>query len=868
MKKLVYSILVILFCYTFLKGQASNEYAIIPNPQESQFYGEKIYFDSYNILNKGSFENEINQLENLFSNKNIFIDANGLSFQIFLDKNYPWENEEAYLIEIDSSILLKAMTSKGIFYGIQTLKQLLVQEKNGYSFPKCKIIDWPSFQLRGFLHDTGRNFQSLNQLKEQLEILANYKYNLFHWHLTENEAWRLESKIFPELNSPEITTRGPGKFYTQRDFLEILNFCKERHIQVMPEFDIPGHSAAFRRALKIDSMNHPRAVVALKLLLGELMNLADSTDLPIIHLGTDEVRHSYEKMDAEKLKEIIDFVHENRRNTMVWRKGMEIPNDTQSFQQLWAMHPEEKDRKFIDSRANYINHLDPFSGMVRLFYLQPTLREKGDSLALGGTICAWPDNNVHDESDILKQNPIFPAIVFYSENIWKGKKANKMEYWSNLPSKYSSDFYDFKEFEEKVIKHRDKFFQGKDFPYVRQTDFEWSIIGPLDHQGDLIKKFPMEDTIQREYKINNQLFQWSKSHVGATIHFKHFFGFPAITNAQSGTFYAYTNLYSEVEKIQSFWIGFNGWSRSGGRRGGPSPNIGDWSITLPKVWVNNKEIAPPIWINPNLGVKTDLIPFTNEDYFYRNPTNIPLKKGWNKVLLKIPFAEPSWKWMFSFLPLEISDEGVRESKILMRSDLHPYSVYYYHKKKQFEEEKIEGNPIIFLGNSITEGANWKFFFPNNVILNRGISGDTSEGILDRLEEIISKNPTKIFILIGTNDLSRGILPIQIAKNLNQILAKIQEKLPYTEVYVESIFPINPTVGNRFSGHKKNQNLILETNDLIEKEAKKFNYTFLNFHKDFSNSKGFLKEDLTDDGLHLNSNGNQLWKDLIFNYVNN
>jgi hypothetical protein len=134
-----------------------------------------------------------------------------------------------------------------------------------------------------------------------------------------------------------------------------------------------------------------------------------------------------------------------------------------------------------------------------------------------------------------------------------------------------------------------------------------------------------------------------------------------LTEAKSGTYYAYTAIYSPDARVQDFWIGFQGWSRSGGRRGGPFPDIGQWHTTNPKIWINNKNIEPPKWKQPSLGEKTDEIPFIDEDYFYREPTKINLDKGWNRVLLKIPHGGNSWKWMFTCVPLELNEKGVREA---------------------------------------------------------------------------------------------------------------------------------------------------------------------------------------------------------------
>jgi hypothetical protein len=152
--------------------------------------------------------------------------------------------------------------------------------------------------------------------------------------------------------------------------------------------------------------------------------------------------------------------------------------------------------------------------------------------------------------------------------------------------------------------------------------------------------------------------------VGGTLHLKHFFGFPALTDEKAGTFYAYTKIYSPNNRVQDFWIGFQGWSRSGGRRGGPFPAQGQWHTTNPKIWVNHIEVEPPVWKQPNIEEKSDEVPFMDEDYFYRTPTKIVLKKGWNTVLLKIPQGGNSWKWMFTCVPVNIKNGQVTEQSDL------------------------------------------------------------------------------------------------------------------------------------------------------------------------------------------------------------
>ena len=116
---------------------------------------------------------------------------------------------EGYILEVsDIKVRLAAKDAAGLYYGAQTLRQLLVKKNNSVQLPGCTITDWPAFRLRGFMHDNGRNFQPIEMLKAQLDKLSHYKFNTFHWHLTDNPAWRPQSNIYPQLNDPKNRKTG------------------------------------------------------------------------------------------------------------------------------------------------------------------------------------------------------------------------------------------------------------------------------------------------------------------------------------------------------------------------------------------------------------------------------------------------------------------------------------------------------------------------------------------------------------------------------------------------------------------------------------------------------------------------------------
>lgn len=565
-------------------------------------------------------------------------------------------NNEAYQLSVSAdSVILEATSETGIYRGLQTIKQL-VFEINGKRYLKgCAIVDWPAFRIRGFMQDVGRNFQPMDMLKEQIDVLAAYKYNVFHFHVTENPGWRLESKIYPQLNAAESMTREKGKFYTQEDFKELVAYCRERKITLIPEFDIPGHSAAFRKAMDFETMSDPGVQPVLINLVDELCSLAPAEVMPYIHLGTDEVWHDYERPAPTLLPAMLERVTQyHGRELIVWRPGQHIEGDSVSITQLWSSngHPKPGHR-YIDCRLNYVNHLDPLSGITQLYFDRINGAAHGDSLRMGGIFCCWNDNNVNEAYDILVQNPVYPGIVTYAETSWTGQKKDIGEnYLAKLPEKGSELFNEFSAFEERLIQHRDKYFQGKPFPYVKQTNTVWKVLGPVANGGAIEAAFSVENTLQETYQIDTATYTWQGPFVGGTIQLTHYFGYPSFFPKEEGTYYAYTNIWSPKEQTVGAWIGFHDWSRSGGRRGGPFPQNGEWHNTHPKAWLNGEPIAAPKWNKPGLASNTEEIPFADENYFFRKPASIHLKKGWNTVLLKIPVKKDTWKRMFTFVPVQ------------------------------------------------------------------------------------------------------------------------------------------------------------------------------------------------------------------------
>jgi hexosaminidase len=151
------------------------------------------------------------------------------------------ENESYSLEVTDKQARLVAPTVVGALRGLETFLQLLQGDRDGYYLPGIQIQDQPRFPWRGLLIDVGRHYEPMEVLKRNLDAMAAVKLNVFHWHLTEDQGFRVESKKFPKLQA----LGSDGLFYTQDQVREIIAYARDRGIRVLPEFDIPGHSTSW-----------------------------------------------------------------------------------------------------------------------------------------------------------------------------------------------------------------------------------------------------------------------------------------------------------------------------------------------------------------------------------------------------------------------------------------------------------------------------------------------------------------------------------------------------------------------------------------------------------------------------------------------
>ncbi len=194
----------------------------------------------------------------------------------------------------------------------------------------------------------------------------------------------------------------------------------------------------------------------------------------------------------------------------------------------------------------------------------------------------------------------------------------------------------------------------------------------------------------------------------------------------------------------------------------------------------------------------------------------------------------------------------------------PYALEYHQNRLDaFKKETKVIGKIVFLGNSITEFGPWAKLLNDSTIINRGIAGDNTFGVLDRLNEIVDLKPKHLFIKIGINDIAQNTADEVIIKNILKILARIKKDSPHTLLYVHSLLPTNDAVKKEYpNAFGKNKHVVF-VNTKLRQLAKKSGYRYVNIYPLFTDNSGKLLEQYADnDGLHLNMEGYKLWTNFL------
>ena len=255
---MVRTILAVMSCLVFISGVEAQPLNLVPMPAKVQMgSGQLLIGPTFSVSIVGRHEPRLDRVVEIFlgqlgrqigmppidmqvadsTNATLLIQAAGGTKDV-----QELGEDESYRLEISTSgARLNAATTLGIMRGLQTILQLVQTTSAGFAVTAVSIEDSPRFPWRGLMIDVGRHFIPLDVLRRNLDGMAAVKLNVFHWHLSENQGFRIESKKFPKLQS----MGSDGLYYTQDEVRGVIAYARERGIRVVPEFDMPGHATAW-----------------------------------------------------------------------------------------------------------------------------------------------------------------------------------------------------------------------------------------------------------------------------------------------------------------------------------------------------------------------------------------------------------------------------------------------------------------------------------------------------------------------------------------------------------------------------------------------------------------------------------------------
>ena len=524
---------------------------------------------------------------------------------------YPHNKDEYYLSSKNGNVVIEG----NAIWAKQTLKQI-ADENN--RIPDVEIHDWSAYPFRGFMHDTGRNFQTIDMLKETIDLMSLYKINYFHWHLTDNPAWRIECKVYPQLNDPQYQRPGRdcGKFYTYDEIRELIAYAKERGITIMPEIDMPGHSAYFRNAFGF-SMDSEEGMKVLEKCIDEFCEEIPASLCPYLHVGSDEV---YIADPKGFMRFTENLCKKHNRIAMAWDPG--LPSDSTTVRQIWNTAAgsnaaqTKKGGKYVDSFMGYLNYYDPIYFTNKVFLHKACAQDVPDTTnALGGILCLWNDVRVDDKTRISLHNGMINGMMVYAERFWNGGEGS----WDELS-----------EFEDKMSYHKNHIVKNHDVRWHPNATTAWKI--KIEGNDTLYARGGAVDV--------NDLCTENSITVGDTV-----------------SAWAFTNINSKCDTTIKVWVGFEAAARSNRISGGIGPQ-GKWE-NQGRLFINNEEYFPTQkWNEPekyefhfNTWHKPEEeSPYTDEQFYWmREPVTIKLKKGNNEIKLYIPKTFRGQRWSFGFL---------------------------------------------------------------------------------------------------------------------------------------------------------------------------------------------------------------------------
>ena len=384
-----------------------------------------------------------------------------------LGERYPKLGEdESYSLAITATgATLRAKTSLGALRGLETLLQLVSADKDGYYLPLVTIEDEPRFAWRGLMIDVGRHFQPVEVIKRNIDGLAAVKMNVLHWHLSDDQGFRVESKKYPRLQE----MGSDGLYYTQAQVREVVDYAAARGVRVVPEFDMPGHTTAWfvgypelasapgpyqieRKFGVFDPTMDPTRDETYKFLDGFFGEMAQLFPDEFMHIGGDEnngkqwkanpkiqefmQKHGFTttaQLQTYFSQRVLEIVQKHGKRVIGWDEILtpELPKD--AVVQGWhgrqsLADAAQQGHLAIWSTAYYLDHMAPADYVYLADPVPPntTLSPEEAKRILGGEACAWGEY-------------LSPEII--DSRVWPRTAAIAERFWSPRDVRDVADMY-------------------------------------------------------------------------------------------------------------------------------------------------------------------------------------------------------------------------------------------------------------------------------------------------------------------------------------------------------------------------------------------------------------------------------------------
>ena len=425
-------------------------------PEVGEFLSEKIKWQT-------DLDLAVNSSTNTTSQRIIFINQSDST---------EFSSKEGYDLYItQDSIILNAKTAEGAFRGIQTIRQIIPETSNDtlsenkmWLVPTGKIIDNPNFEYRGSMLDVARHFFSVEDVKKYIDVLAYYKINALHLHLADDQGWRIEIKSWPKLTeiggSSEVGG-GPGGFYTQEEYKDIVAYAAKHFITIVPEIDMPGHTNAASVSYPILNGNGktPKIYTGTEVGFSTFDTRKDTvyafiddvvreisaiTPGPYFHAGGDESHVTKKKDFIHFVSKVDKIVKKYGKKMIGWDEIVHADIDTSAIAQFWANAENaklavEKGLKIIlspgkkayldmqyDTLSKYGLHWAGYIPVDTGYVWTPERYVQGINKEniLGIEAPLWSETVSNmDEVEYLA----FPRMIGYSELSWSTEENRKWE---------------------------------------------------------------------------------------------------------------------------------------------------------------------------------------------------------------------------------------------------------------------------------------------------------------------------------------------------------------------------------------------------------------------------------------------------------